>query len=258
MNPKQRFRLVFVAALALTCISGLSGQDTESLFNEATGLYQAGAYRQALEMYQSILEMGYDSGSIYYNIGNCYYKLQNIGQAVLYYERARRFMPGDKDLKANLALANLAVVDKIIPQQAFILFRITNGFVFLFPKPVLMWIVVASYLAGMACLIGWILSRKRIVCLILSRLCIFLAGVFLVLGLSYIERLRQEAKNVEGIILADMVDVTSAPSEDGGMEVFTLHEGTKVRIDQTSGEWLEIILADGKTGWVKKDVLGII
>jgi len=258
MNPQQRFRLVLIVALGLTYIGGVSGQDKESLFNEATGLYQAGAYDQALETYQRILEMGYESGPVYYNMGNCLYKLQNIGQAILYYERARRLMPGDDDLRANLALANLAVVDKITPQQTFILFRIIDGFVFLFPKPVLMWLVAVSYLAGMASLIGWILSRKRMARRILSRLCIVLACVFLVLGLSYIERLRQEAGNVEGVILVDMVDVVSAPSEEEGMEVFTLHEGTKVRIDQTSGEWLEIVLADGKTGWVKEGVLEII
>jgi len=40
--------------------------------------------------------------------------------------------------------------------------------------------------------------------------------------------------------------------------VFSLHEGTKVRVDQKTGEWLEIILADGKVGWVRKDVLEII
>jgi hypothetical protein len=258
MNPKQRFRLVLFMALGLTCIGRLSGQDKESLFNEAMGLYQAGAYGQALDTYQRILETGYESGPVYYNMGNCQYKLQNIGQAILYYERARRLMPGDDDLRANLALANLAVVDKITPQQTFILFRLVNGFVFLFPKPVLTWIVAMSYLAGMVCLIGWILSRKRMARRILSRLCFVLAGVFLVLGLSTIERLRQEAKHVEGIIVVEMVDVVSAPSEDEGMEVFTLHEGTKVRIDQTSGEWLEIVLADGKTGWVKEGVLEII
>jgi len=197
-------------------------------------------------------------GPVYYNMGNCLYKLQNIGQAILYYERARRLMPGDEDLRANLALANLAVVDKVTPQQTFILFRIVDGFVFLFPKSVLTWIVAGSYLAGMACLIGWILSRKRVARRIFSRLCFVLAGIFLVLGLSTVERLRQEARNVEGIILVDMVDVMSAPSEDEGMDLFTLHEGTKVRIDQTSGEWLEIVLADGKTGWVKEGVLEII
>jgi len=42
------------------------------------------------------------------------------------------------------------------------------------------------------------------------------------------------------------------------MEVFSIHEGTRVRLDQKSGDWIEIILADGKVGWVKKDVLEVI
>jgi hypothetical protein len=29
-------------------------------------------------------------------------------------------------------------------------------------------------------------------------------------------------------------------------------------MDERTGEWVEIVLADGKVGWVKQDVLGII
>jgi len=40
--------------------------------------------------------------------------------------------------------------------------------------------------------------------------------------------------------------------------VFTLHEGARVRIDQRTGEWAEVVLADGKVGWVKTAALEII
>ena len=52
--------------------------------------------------------------------------------------------------------------------------------------------------------------------------------------------------------------VLSAPSEEGGLTVFTLHEGTTVRIDRRAGDWVEIVLADGKVGWLPLEVLEVI
>jgi SH3-like domain-containing protein len=53
------------------------------------------------------------------------------------------------------------------------------------------------------------------------------------------------------------VTVLSAPNEDSA-DVFVLHEGVKVRIEEVRDEWAEISLPDGKVGWVKQQVLGII
>ncbi|MEJ2543653.1 MAG: hypothetical protein P8Y99_06265 [Calditrichaceae bacterium] len=41
-------------------------------------------------------------------------------------------------------------------------------------------------------------------------------------------------------------------------EVFILHEGTKAKIERIAGEWYEVRLADGKTGWLKSTNMEII
>ncbi|MCJ7813377.1 tetratricopeptide repeat protein, partial [bacterium] len=140
---------------------GLVGQ-TDIFFHEANQLYQEGNYSAAVESYQNILDTGYDSGSIYYNMGNCYYKMQNIGYAILYYERAKRLIPGDEDLKLNLTLANLAVVDKINPQPEFIVFRVIQRFIHLFTQSILVIIVMAFYLMTIFSLVVWIISKATI------------------------------------------------------------------------------------------------
>ena len=38
-----------------------------------------------------------------------------------------------------------------------------------------------------------------------------------------------------------------------GEEAFRLHEGTKVRVLDTINNWSEILLTDGKTGWIVSD-----
>ena len=56
-------------------------------------------------------------------------------------------------------------------------------------------------------------------------------------------------KNVEAIVMSPQVDVLSAPSESG-TQIFSIHEGLKVKITNTRNEWLEIRLPDGKEGWL--------
>lgn len=233
-------------------------QETTQYFIVGNTHYQNSEYEEALNVYMEVIDRSYESGDLYYNIGNCYYKLQNIGRAILYYERAKRLIPRDEDLKTNLALANLAVIDKITPRKEFLLFRIVRGFTHLLPKPPLIWIVTGFYLSTIGFIILWIVARNHILRRIAFRMGILLGILLLVFGLSLLGRILEEGKRIEGIILVDKVDVMSSPSDEGGMEVFSLHDGTKVRIDQKSGDWIEIVLADGKVGWVKSEVLEII
>ena len=144
MNTMRRYGVI--SAILLIFSLGVSASDMEDLFQEGNRFYQAGDYESALQSYRRILEMGHESGPLYFNMGNCTYKMQEIGRAVLFYERAKKLMPGDEDVRANLALANLAVVDKIEPQAEFLLFRIGRGIIHLLPESVLVAVLVGAYL----------------------------------------------------------------------------------------------------------------
>ena len=54
-----------------------------------------------------------------------------------------------------------------------------------------------------------------------------------------------------------MVVVKSSP-ETGSIDKLVLHEGTKVDIQETIGEWHKIHIADGNTGWVEQSEITII
>jgi len=224
---------------------------------QGNALYQEGKYAEALEAYKQVEASGYENGPLYYNMGNCHYKLQNIGYAVLYYERALKLLPGDEEVRFNLDLANLQVVDKITPLPEFILFRITRFATHLLPLKALSWATAGLYIAFMALLSLWVLSRRRGARIVSFRLGVFFGIVFAVFLFTLAGRMVQDRKDVEAVVLADKVDAMSAPGGEG-IEVFSLHEGTKVRIDNTSGEWVEIALADGKVGWVQREALETI
>ena len=59
---------------------------------------------------------------------------------------------------------------------------------------------------------------------------------------------------VEAVVMIDKVDVVSAPG-DSGTQVFALHAGVKVQVQDRSGEWVKIRLSDGKLGWLRSEML---
>ena len=242
-----------VLGIFLVCSLGMA-QELSSLFSEANALYQDGQYTEAVLQYEQILASGYESGSLYYNMGNCYYKLQEVGRSILYYERAMRLIPQDEDLQANLALANLAIVDKIESQPDFVLFRIYRAIVYLIPARILGGLVSGTYLLLMLFLILWLVSRRGGLRRFSIRMSVVAGVLFILLGACLVGQLWDKSTRIEAIIMADQVYAMSAPGGDG-IEVFTLHEGTKVLLDQESGDWMEIILPDRKVGWVRREDL---
>ncbi|MFH2096164.1 MAG: SH3 domain-containing protein, partial [Bacteroidota bacterium] len=81
----------------------------------------------------------------------------------------------------------------------------------------------------------------------------WLAVVFMLVALpSYIFSWQQKniiTSHKNAIIYNPSVTVKSSP--DGqSTDIFVLHEGTRVEIRETIGEWIEIMMADGNVGWV--------
>ena len=252
-------KIIILIILIFLCVTNWCFADEiQNLFKQGNQYFQNQNYSEAISSYQQIIGMKYESGSLYYNMGNCYYKSGQIGKAILYYERAKRFLPRDEDLKENLALANLSVVDKIKEQPQFILFRFWSGFVHFIPQKVLIWFVLGLYLLTILFLILWIVGKNLGFRFTIIRVVVVVGVVFLIFGLALIGQIQEGKNRIFAVILVDKVDVMSAPSESSGMEMFALHEGTKVRLDKFSGQWVKIVLPDLKVGWVKKETLEVI
>ena len=226
-----------------------------AFFDEGNQRYQAGDFDEALERYAQILDDGLESGELYYNIGNTYFKLGELGPAILYYERARRLMPSDGDLLANLELARSLTADEIASLPGFWLFRAVGWWVELVPHGALVWLVALAYLVAMTAVILVILRPATVLAAWGRRLAIAGATVTLVFGLNLAVRELGIGAAEEAVIMAEETAVQSAPSDDSALQIFAVHEGTKVQTDRRSDAWIEIILEDGKVGWVRADQL---
>jgi SH3-like domain-containing protein len=57
------------------------------------------------------------------------------------------------------------------------------------------------------------------------------------------------------IVFTPTITAKSSP-DNSGTDLFVLHEGTKVFIRSSVGEWNEIMLEDGNIGWInRKDII---
>ena len=106
--------IIFVLLLVSLPLTALASP-MEQIAAEGDTAYREGDYDAALEAYHLVLENGYSSGPLLYNIANAYYKRGELGPAILFYERAARKMPHDRDVRYNLSLARSRAVDKIEP-----------------------------------------------------------------------------------------------------------------------------------------------
>ena len=253
----SRIRRACAAMMLVGVWSGaLAAQ--EAFFDEGNRRYQEGDYAGAIELYERILESGLESGELHYNLGNAWFRLGELGPAILHYERARRIMPRDGDLGANLELARALTVDQVTPLPGFWLFRVARWWVDLLSRPALLAVVTLAWLTAMTALIAAILGRGGPLLAWSGRVAATAGVATLMFGLSLAARELALGRPDEAVIMAAEAAVHSAPSDDPALLIFTVHEGTKVRVERRSDEWVEIVLEDGKVGWVRSGRLTLI
>lgn len=256
MKTNTKYITLFLLIIWNLSLFAIADENT-SRFQEGNQFFQKGDYEGALNIYESIRLSGYENGPLYYNMGNCYYKLNDIPHAILNYERALKFMPNDDDLKTNLTLTKLNTIDQITPRPDFILFRIVSGFLFLIPQSILYILLALFYILATGFLTIKLISRNMKLKYWGTRISITSTILCTLTALILLGQWQNEKTRIEGIIMVPAVEVKGSPS-NSGIDVFTLHSGTKVRLDQQTADWIEIILEDGKVGWVPKEIIEII
>lgn len=231
--------------LIIAILVSISSFASDDLFEKANKAYNNSDYTSAITLYDSILTKGLESSELYYNLGNCYYKAQDWVNAIWHYEKSLKL---DKNYKTiqNLELANLKIIDRIeeIPQLFYI--KWWSNFVSIFNT--LSWQLISIIIIWLA-LIVKILSqfinykKEHFLSILYS---FALISIFATYSSYQLNITKQEA-----IIFASSIVVTNAPSINS-TNLFTLHSGTKIEILDTIGEWINIKIANGNEGWIKK------
>ncbi|WP_420448965.1 tetratricopeptide repeat protein [Candidatus Palauibacter sp.] len=218
-------------------------------FQAGNSLYQAGDYEGALDAYLRLYEEGLESGELHYNIGNAYFRLGELGRAILFFERARITLPRDENVRTNLELARSLTADQITPLPGFWVPRVVSWAAQLVPRGWLIAILALGYLGLASVLLYRLLTIRPPDWT--RHAAVAAAALTFVVGTNLLIREFDMGRAERGVILQTEATVQSAPSDDPSLQLFTIHEGAVVRIDRRSSDWLEIVLEDGKVGWLR-------
>jgi tetratricopeptide (TPR) repeat protein len=227
--------------------------ESRDQFVKGNMLYEQGKFEEAITHFEKAAEHA-ESAELYYNLGNAYFKTNQIPQAILNYERALKLTPNDTDLQYNLKLANTLIKDKIEKLPELNLTQWWRGLTLSIPVDIWAWGAVGLMAGAVLLLIIFFVSGIRAI-----RMLTFYTGILLII-LSIVSYNRADAAQsliqatTEAIIFSPKVDVKSSPTDDG-INVFILHEGSKVRILKESGEWYNIRIASGSEGWIHQSNL---
>ncbi|HCC71796.1 MAG TPA: hypothetical protein DEQ09_11700 [Bacteroidales bacterium] len=219
------------------------------LYEQALSEYQNSNYDESFELFDKLIANGYSSYTLYYNTGNAAFKTGNIPAAILNYEKALLLKPFNEDARYNLEIAKTYTVDKleVIPEIFFVRwFKILSLLLYTNSWSVMSMVCFTLFLALLAVFL--FSSRYK-----LKKLS-FIGAVFsLVISLiSFPLALTNKSlttNNKEAIIFEPVVTGKSSPGT-GGNDLFVIHEGTKVEVEDKLGEWYKIKLSDGTVGWV--------
>lgn len=223
---------------------------SEVLLDMGNKAYIDGDYEQALNYYNAILDRNLFSAALYYNTANAYFKTNQIGKAILFYNRALVIDPSMEDAEYNLAIAEARTKDKIAEVPQFFIKRWVKAVQNLFDCTTWSIMSLVALALVMLCALMFLLARR-----IAIRKTGFygaLAGlVLLVATTAFAVAERNDILSREGaVVMMSAISVKSSPDHNA-TDLFVLHEGTKVRVTAQIEGWSEVVIADGNKGWTE-------
>jgi len=243
---------IFLPCLLLFgSVSGFAEMTPDEALSKfvAAGIaYEEGRYDAAIERYNAILKGNRVSGPLYYNLGNSYFKKKNVGQAVLNYERAKKFIPRDSDLKFNEQYvrskidqqtdAKQSVLDRAIGSHIQF-YTIDEMAIILYCLGLMIGIIhlIALYVQWPQTVTSWVIAA------LIFTLFIYSTGL--------VAKVQAE---LELAVVMTGSNTLFEPRTDSTVH-FKLSEGMKARILKRQGNWIKIERLDGKVGWVDREVL---
>ena len=243
--------LLFLLSVNTVCaLDGDVDGGSENIFFKANQFYFNGEFEKAVQLYESILKSHQSNlifqsesrGELFYNIGNCYFRSGQKGSALLNYERARRLIPRDADLKYNIEYVHDLTEDNLSQPENIIseIFGV-NFF-------------SQTELATVFCLVNLMLFLFLTIRIFFRAEWIFYVIIifsicWIVSGISFGIMLKQTIFDDRVVILAKEVDVLAGPDKEDTL-LFKVHEGTLAYQERNESGFSLIRLPDSKRGWL--------
>ena len=209
-------------------------------------------YRQAAAAFERLVTDGLRSPALEYNLGNTRFRLGDLGRAVLHYRRAQRLDPGYAKLAGNLKYARDRVEPTINPGGEQRLLRRLLFWHYDTSVRLRFWFTVIASVAGWLGLAIWLRRRWQALAA--------LSALAIVLGLANAAsvgwQLHDETRRPPAVVVQgeQVLRLGRGEGYDPAMKQ-PLGPGVELRVLQQRGDWVEVRLADGQTGWLPAEAI---
>ncbi len=249
---KKNISIVFLLLGLITITS--NAQAPEERFSEANNLYQSGDYSGAAAIYRKLFDEGFRSDALLFNAGNAFYKTGDNAVAILFYERAKLLSPADEDIDYNLQIARSRLSDRFDEVPQVFLVRWFDFISLLISTNKWALITLLFFVMSMSSGVFFFTRtglKGKAPSFWIAVIAILLAIITLTLSIRNNNLVNH---NNKAVVMCSILTGTSEPGESGS-ELFAIHSGTTVVIEDILGDYSEIRLPDGNKGWVKSNCI---
>ncbi|MFT5685670.1 MAG: hypothetical protein ACI8RZ_006624 [Myxococcota bacterium] len=221
--------------MMLLMLSAAFAQQVE--FDAGIDALRQGDYPTAADRLTASLASGGVDPAVYHALGNALYRQDQPGAAIAAWRRGLALSPGDGDLSANLDRVRGQTTDRLAP-----------------PRPA----------HGPFFWQGWLSQRGSAAISSLGfTIALLLLGLgyrrpaalsAMVGGLLLASTLVAKTAGAGAVVISEAISIRSALGPDG-VELFVLHEGAEVGVEEHSGDHTLIVLPDLRKGWAPASAL---
>ncbi|MGH8092804.1 MAG: tetratricopeptide repeat protein [Chthoniobacterales bacterium] len=215
--------------------------DADATFARANADYAAGKFPSAIEGYESLVKRGQWNPSLFYDLGNAYFRTDDLGRAILNYERALALDPAQPEARANLAL---------LRDRARAL-ELQTGWAeehldFL-TRDQYTWVAMVAFWVAVTIVAGLYFAKRRQVVWIFG---LFLSGAIAVGAAAAACQLEAGSAGHDlAIVTEKNIEARLATAESAGT-VLALPQGSEIKILSTRGNWDYAVLPNDLRGWI--------
>lgn len=223
-------------------------------YNEGNSLFEKAEFGEAVDRYRAAVEAGAADGELFYNLATAYFQSGRVGEATLWFLRAQRLMPRDRDVADNLAKVRKMREDSLpTPKQNRLATWWSRSLDLLTPREVL-WVTTIVYLVLLAALLVRCLWPRRFSggggAMVIGTLAVLFAVAAVFAG----ARMLHAGREKQAVVVVHEVQGRNGPGDEFPA-AFTIHEGTEVLVLQRRGAWEQLRLPNRWTGWVRRNVV---
>jgi hypothetical protein len=256
-------KVVFLALLACTSIQVvfageetataspqtlfvLANEDYRKAFDAATSEEHNRLLLEAVNSYQKVVQV-MPSAPAYHNLGNALFRLGRIGESIFAYRKAILLAGRNPDTAANLDYMRTKCTGTPEPPapgplaKALLFWYYDTSLQGLEMSAALLWVLAS------ALVLVWIWQGSRrwataaVLCTVLA------VGT----GLGYLVRTSEWRH--PSVVVSKTETRALSEARPTATALFTLGEGSEVRAGRDRQGWVEVLLPDGRRGWVAED-----